>query len=207
MQKILILFAHPALHKSRVNRQLVRKLPELDGITFHPLYEAYPDFHIDVSHEQNLLVEHDLIIFHHPFYWYSTPSILKEWQDLVLEHGWAYGSEGTALRGKTLMSVMTTGGPQMAYQEGGYNKHTIQQLITPIALTGRLCGMSILPPFVVHGTHLLEESDIVRHAENYEKVLVALRDGRIDRDKIRDWPRINEDMESLLAGTELRDEW
>jgi len=46
-----------------------------------------------------------MIVFHHPFYWYSSPAILKEWQDLVLEYGFAYGHEGTALRGKKSLSA------------------------------------------------------------------------------------------------------
>jgi len=84
---VLILFAHPALEKSRVNRRLVAAVQGLEGVTFHDLYEAYPDFYIDVKHEQRLLEAHDIIAFQHPLYWYSTPSLLKEWQDLVLEHG------------------------------------------------------------------------------------------------------------------------
>ena len=47
--RVLILFAHPALQKSRVNRRLVEAVRDLEGITFHDLYELYPDFHIDVG--------------------------------------------------------------------------------------------------------------------------------------------------------------
>jgi glutathione-regulated potassium-efflux system ancillary protein KefG len=36
--------------------------------------------------------------------------------------------------------------------------------------------MEYLPPFVVHGTHMLEEGDIVQYAEDYRNVVVALRD-------------------------------
>ena len=97
MSKVLILFAHPALEKSRVNKRLIRDVNSINNITFNDLYEEYYDFNIDVEREKKLLVEHDIIIFHHPFFWYSTPAILKQWQDLVLEHGWAYGSKGTAL--------------------------------------------------------------------------------------------------------------
>ena len=63
----------------------------MEGVRLHDLYEAYPDFLIDVEAEQALLLEHDVIVFQHPVYWYSSPAILKEWQDLVLEHGFAYG--------------------------------------------------------------------------------------------------------------------
>jgi len=108
--RILIIFAHPSLQKSRVNRRLIEYVRDMDGVTFHDLYEAYPDFHIQVAEEQKLLIQHDILIFHHPIFWFSTPAILKEWQDLVLTHGWAYGREGTALRGKKLLSVISTGG-------------------------------------------------------------------------------------------------
>ena len=51
----------------------------------------------------------------HPFYWYSTPALVKQWEDLVLEHGWAYGSQGHALRGKRLLSIISAGGRAEAY--------------------------------------------------------------------------------------------
>ena len=89
--QILILFAHPALQKSRVNRVLISTVRDLPGVTFNDLYEAYPEFDIDVKREQELLVRHDIIVFQHPLLWYSTPAMMKEWQDLVLEHGWPTG--------------------------------------------------------------------------------------------------------------------
>ena len=77
---ILILFAHPALQNSRVNSQLIDYVKDLDGITFHDLYETYPDFYIDVKHEQNLLLGNDIIVFHHPLFWFSIPAILSSSQ-------------------------------------------------------------------------------------------------------------------------------
>ena len=79
--KILVLFAHPALQKSRVNSVMLDAIHGLEGVTIHNLYEEYPDFHIDIKKEQQLLLDHDIIILHHPFYWYSAPAIVKEWID------------------------------------------------------------------------------------------------------------------------------
>ncbi|MFZ5475392.1 MAG: NAD(P)H-dependent oxidoreductase [Myxococcota bacterium] len=176
--KVLVLLAHPALFRSRVNRRLADVARAIPGVTVHDLYEAYPDFDIDVRHEQALLAAHEAVVFQHPFYWYSTPAILKEWQDLVLEFNWAYGPEGNALRGKRLLSAITTGGPERAYQPEGFNRFTIGQLLAPIDQTARLCGMTYLPPFVVHGTHRLEDPDIARAALDYRAALESLRDGR-----------------------------
>lgn len=177
MPGVLIQFAHPALEKSRVNRVLLDAAQGLPGVTVNDLYEAYPDFDVDVDREQELLLRHDFILLHHPFYWYSAPALVKQWEDLVLEHGWAYGREGTALRGKHLMNVVTTGGRAEAYQPEGHNRFTIRQFLAPFEQTARLCKMSYLPPFVVHGTHRLNEAGIEAAAERYRALLTQLAAG------------------------------
>lgn len=178
MRRILILFAHPALQTSRIHRRLIPAVRELEGVTFHDLYEAYPDFDIDVAAEQTSLRAHDVIVLQHPLYWYSTPALLKEWQDLVLEYGFAYGPGGTALHGKTLVNALTAGGAAEAYQRGGHNHFTVRELLAPIEQTARLCGMTYLPPFTIHGTvRLIDPAAIDAHAEGYRRFILNLRDG------------------------------
>ena len=176
MARVLILFAHPALHKSRVNRHLADAVRTIDGITFRDLYEEYPDLYLNVKAEQELLVAHDVIVFQHPFYWYSSPAILKEWQDLVLEWGFAYGDNGTALRGKKFLTAITTGGPSEAYRREGFNYFTIRELLAPFEQTARLCGMEYLAPFVVHAVNSFSKDDIVAAAQEYRRVITMLRD-------------------------------
>lgn len=180
MARVLILFAHPALEHSRVHRRLLAEIRDSPDVTLHDLYEAYPRLDIDVEREQALLVDHDVVAFQHPFYWYSTPPILKQWQDLVLEHGWAYGSEGTALRGKTFLPIISTGGGEQAYCSAGYNRFSVRRLLAPIEQTAELCGMEFLPPFVVFGTHRLGDGDIAREAKRYRRLLEALVAGEPD---------------------------
>ena len=52
--KILILFAHPLFEKSQVNKILVENIPASSNITFHDLYEEYPEFDVDIKKEQEL---------------------------------------------------------------------------------------------------------------------------------------------------------
>jgi len=195
---ILILFAHPALEKSRVNRVLIRDIRGIEGVTFHDLYEAYPEFDIDMRREQELLLAHDTIILHHPFFWYSTPAMLKEWQDLVLEHGWAYGSEGTALKGKRVMTAVTTGAGEAAYCAEGQNRFTVRQLLAPIEQTARLCGMEYIAPFVVHGSLGMTPDQAESHAHDYRRVIEALRDGRLDTAATSELPSINTQLDTLI---------
>lgn len=177
--RVLVLFAHPALQKSRINVHLASAARGVAGITFHDLYEAYPDFDIDVPREQALLRDHDIIVFQHPFYWYSCPALLKEWLDLVLEYGFAYGPGGNALAGKSLLSALTTGGPTAAYTLEGTNRFTMTEFLIPFIQTAALCGMNWLPPFVIHGTIRIAVADaIADHAGRYAQLLSKLRDGR-----------------------------
>jgi glutathione-regulated potassium-efflux system ancillary protein KefG len=183
--RILILFAHPALERSRVNRRLIDGVRDVDGVHVQDLYEEYPDLDIDVQREQALLRVHDVIVFHHPLYWYSAPAILKEWQDLVLEHGWAFGPGGDALAGKRFLSVVTTGAGAETYKRDGANRYTIEEFLAPLEQSARLCAMDVLPPFVVHGTHKLRDGDISGLADLYRRTMRALRDGSIDLDVAR----------------------
>ena len=199
-RRILILFAHPSIRTSRVNRRLLEAVRGLEGVLVNDLYEAYPEFDIDAAHEQHLLEQHDVVVLQHPFYWYSTPSIIKEWQDLVLEHGWAYGNEGRALEGKLLLNAVTAGGGEHAYRRDGSNRFAVRELLAPIEQTARMCRMDYLPPFVVHGTHRLADADIARHASDYRRVLEALRDGRVDLAAVKRMPRLNADLDAVIGG-------
>ncbi len=175
MYKILILFAHPALEKSRVQIALSNAASKIKNLTFHDLYEIYPDFLINVDHEQKLLQEHDIIILQHPIYWYSCPALLKQWQDLVLEFGFAYGKDGTALKGKIMANIVSTGGTEVAYSEVGRNRHALREFLLPFEVTANLCGMDYLPPFAVHSAQRLQDDAIAQQAIRYTKVLESLQ--------------------------------
>ena len=85
MSRILVVYAHAAPNASRVNRRMIAAARALPDVTVSELYERYPDFVIDVDHEQNLLAQAELIVLQHPMQWYGMPSLQKEWLDQVLE--------------------------------------------------------------------------------------------------------------------------
>lgn len=173
-QKILVLLAHPVLERSRIHSRLINHVQHLEGLTVHDLYEKYPDFNVDVKAEQKLLLDHDIIIWQHPFYWYSAPPLLKQWLDLVLTHGWAYGKGGDMLKGKAVMNAISCGGSENAYREEGRNRFTVRELLAPFDQTAYLCGMKYLPPFIIHDTYKLQQADMDMYAIQYEQVLTAL---------------------------------
>lgn len=197
-RRILVLLAHPVLERSRVNRRLADAAGKVDGVTVRDLYELYPTLDLDVAAEQDALLAHDVVVFQHPFYWYSAPAILKEWLDLVLEHGWAYGPGGDKLAGKLALNAISAGGPQAAYRATGYNRFTVRELLAPWDQTAHLCKMRYLAPFVVHGSLRLDSDDDVRpHVRAYVEVLEALRDGRVDLARAAGAQEIREALEVL----------
>ncbi|MBT8346981.1 MAG: NAD(P)H-dependent oxidoreductase [Desulfofustis sp.] len=199
MNKILIIFAHPAISRSTMNRAMKTAVDDLDGVTVHDLYRCYPDFYIDVAHEQRLCEEHDVIIFQHPFYWYSTPSIIKEWLDLVLQHGWAYGSEGRALEGKYYFHALTAGGDDSTYRHQGANLFTVSELLSPYRATANLCRMRWLPPFAVLGIHQGLADELIRsHALDYRRMVTAFRDEMVDLEAITDAPYLNSKLTDII---------
>lgn len=199
MKKVLILFAHPAIRKSKINIALRQAVEGLEHVTFHDLYATYPEFLIDVDREQALCEEHDAIIMQHPFYWYSSPAIIKEWQDLVLEYNWAYGSKASALEGKLFFQAITAGGSEDVYQRDGHNMFTVQELTAPFRATANLCRLNWLPPFAVLGVHRgISKELLAQHAKDYRDVIIALRDSRFDVEAARSIDFLNKHLDAII---------
>ena len=190
--QILILFAHPRFEMSRVNRALLKDIWLLPGVTLHDLYENYPDFNIDIGREKQLLSANQIIIWHHPFYMYGAPPLLKQWLDLVLEYGWAHGRGGDFLKDKIVFNALTSGGTREVYSPEGYNRFTVREFLAPFEQTAALCKMIYLPPFAVQGTHLLTDAQLALHTALYRTLLERLSRGDFRIDAMRRVPFLND---------------
>jgi glutathione-regulated potassium-efflux system ancillary protein KefG len=199
VNNILILFAHPRFEKSRVNRALLAGVDKLPGVTRHDLYEHYPDFNVDVEREKELLTEHQVIVWHHPFYMYGAPALLKQWMDLVLEYGWAHGRGVYSLKDKLVFNALTSGGTREAYTAAGHNRFTVREFLAPFDQTARLCKMIYLPPFVAQGTHLLTEAELAIHAALYRTLLERLARGEFNVEQIGRFTFLNDWLNQELG--------
>lgn len=169
--RTLVLVAHPDLESSRVNRALLDAVRDLPNVTVRDLSRVRRDGGFDVAEEHRLLVAHDRVVLQFPWYWYSVPALLKEWMDQVLQYGFAYGSQGTRLRGKPLRVVTTTGGPRESYARTGHNRFSMAELMRPLDATAHLCGMPLAEPFVVHGARVVDEDTLAAYAAQYRALL------------------------------------
>ncbi len=181
MNKVIVYYVHPGQRHSHANKAMAEAVRHISNITFGDLYGEYPRDDLHVEREQQRLLNHDVIVFQFPLFWYSTPSLLKEWQDLVLEHGFAYGSDGDKLKGKTLFLAITAAGTNESYTPQGYQHYPLRTFLTPLEQTARLCQMSFPAPYVLHGSIRAQETDkISQHAEGYKRLIEAIRDNTFD---------------------------
>lgn len=172
---ILLQFVHPYPERSRVNRAILEAVAGLPDLIVNDLYANYPDFYIDIRREQALLADAGLVIFQHPFFWYGAPALLKEWIDVVLAHGFAYGPRGAALRGKAWLQSTTTGMPADTYGPGGFNEYSMEELLRPFQLTAQFCGMYWLEPTTFHDAHAANDALLQRYCAAFRRRLLAFR--------------------------------
>jgi glutathione-regulated potassium-efflux system ancillary protein KefF len=187
--RIYLVAAHPRWRDSRVNRRLLAAVREAVSqgtgpveIDINDLYASYPDYAIDAEAERERLARADLLVLLHPIHWYSMPPLQKLWFDEVLRYGWAYGPEGTALRGKDVWLAVSTGSPEDSYHPQGYNRYFFDAFLPPYEQTAALCGMRFLPPLVLHGANRVTAADLRSHADVFVQRLRSYPD----------WPEMDE---------------
>ena len=155
MTKTLILLFHPDLAHSKANAALAAaaaKLPAVELVDMQAIYPHGIDLSKDGEREARRLLECDRIVLQFPILWYSTPPLLKAWQDAVLTRMFyiAYESEGRMLEGTPLMVAATAGNIPDAYRTGGRNMFTMNALLAPLQATAHRCGLPWAEPFVLY---------------------------------------------------------
>ena len=181
MKKLLVNYAHPGQRHSQINNAMAQEAQSIDGLSFIDLYAWYPSLMIDIDQEQQRLRDHDLIVFQFPLFWSSAPALVKEWLDLVLEPGFAWGAGGDKLVGKKVMLAITAGSPQAAYSKTGVQGADLADFLLPLHRAFELCQMTCLPPYVLFDAQGLFEPDGTRrhmaHIAGYGRLLRTLQAG------------------------------
>tara|TARA_Y100001001_G_C7999605_1_gene305781 strand:- start:182 stop:742 length:561 start_codon:yes stop_codon:yes gene_type:complete len=177
LARALVVYAHPRHQTSRACRRLLDAIRDLEEVTLCDLYEEYPDFHINIGKEQQRLREHQLVVFLFPLYWYSAPSLLKEWQDRVLNFALddvpgRAGEEHDPLVGRMLWVVTSAGASFTSFSEEGGNRHPLDAYLLPYEQTARVCGMAWQKPFTVCQARRKPQSVLEQQAHSFRSILL-----------------------------------
>ncbi len=152
MKNVVIICGHPDLKNSLANKTILEKISaQLPQVEIRKLCELYPDYQFDIKAEQAALEKADIIIFQYLMNWYGVPGLLKLYIDKVMEHGWAYGSQGTALAGKLFIASITTGVPEAGFSAEGFVGRTVEELTFPVAKFAEMAKMDCKKIFSIGG--------------------------------------------------------
>lgn len=169
--RALVVFADPALHRSRISRRVGEAVRGLPGVQVQDLYELYPDFFIDARPERLLVKQAQLLVFVFQLGWYGMPSLLKEWFDTVFKPEWATGSGAGRLQGKACWAAVACTSQPQDYQVGGRHGRPLADFLLPLEQTARACGMRWLEPHVFYGADRADAGAADTHAGTLRALL------------------------------------
>jgi putative NADPH-quinone reductase len=182
----LILIFHPDLARSTANAALQSGARAIPGARVVDMQARYPGGLIDDETEARALLQADRIVLQFPVQWYSTPALLKAWQDAVLTR-MCYihpKTEGDRLSGTPLMIAATAGNTPTAYGRGGANHFTMDELLAPLRATARRCGLPWHPPHLVFRANGLDPAERAEIRESYVRALNAFIAATPARDRM-----------------------
>ncbi|TDQ57197.1 putative NADPH-quinone reductase [Mesocricetibacter intestinalis] len=111
----------------RLNFNPVLSWEELQG-SFRGIIAA------EIKHEQQFILEADLITLVYPLWWMGFPAILKGYLDRVLTHGFAYRTDETGscglLSNKKLQQFITMGNNSERYRQLGFAESLEHTLVS-----------------------------------------------------------------------------
>lgn len=174
MKKVLINLVHPNLEQSRVNKFLSQSIETEENVMINNLCAKYPDFKIDRKKEQELLLEHDVVVFQFPMHWFGSPTLLKEWFTLVFERHFAFG-ENYKFEGKQFAVAVSTGSAKEVYTPSGNNKHTVEEFLMPFAGTANFVKMEYQTPFITNNCFAISDEELENASEKYLEYIRNLK--------------------------------
>jgi putative NADPH-quinone reductase len=168
MSRTLILFFHPAPSRSKANAALLAGARPLPGVEILDMGALYPEGAFDTEAEVRRLLAADRLVLQFPVQWYSTPPLLKAWQDAVLSRMfYIRPEEGARLRGLPVTLAVTAGNVPEAFGPEGANLYPLEELLRPLEATAHRCGMAWSRPFLLYRANKLPAEELVAAGEAY----------------------------------------
>lgn len=177
MPKTLVLLFHHDLNQSKANAALVDAAGTVETVEVIDMQVRYPhgliDMFTDGEREAQMLLGADRIVLQFPVQWYSTPALLKIWQDAVLTRMYYVfaETEGDRLAGTSIMIAATLGNKVDAYSREGQNHYSVDEIFTPLKATAHRCGLVWHEPYLVFTADKLDNTELQVAANRYAQVL------------------------------------
>lgn len=150
--KTLVIVSHPTPDQSKVIKALQLTAEKTSDVTVRNIESLYgSDLNgFDIAAEQQAHEEADRIVYLFPIHWFNLTPMLKAYLNQVWTYGWAFGPNGTALKGKEMQVVVSAGATEYTYSTEGLIHSTMDEVLTPMKASAHYVGMSYLPPLALY---------------------------------------------------------
>ncbi|HHY0584542.1 NAD(P)H-dependent oxidoreductase [Vibrio natriegens] len=150
--KTLVIVSHPYPDNSNAIKSLENMVQSLSDVTVRNLESLYgSDTTIfDVAAEQAAYEGVERVIFMFPIHWFNLTPMMKAYLNTVWSFGWAFGPEGTALKGKEMLVITTAGATEFTYSKEGLINSTIDEVLTPMKSSALYVGMTYAEPIAFY---------------------------------------------------------
>lgn len=146
--KTLVVTSHPYPDQSNAIKALQQAASGLADVEVRNLEALYGSNlnAFDITAEQRACEMAERIVFLFPIHWFNLTPMLKAYMNHVWAYGWAFGPDGTALRGKELLAVVTAGAAEPTYSAAGLVQSTIEEVLTPLKASALYVGLRYAKP-------------------------------------------------------------
>jgi len=157
--KTLVIVSHPYPEQSKVIMALQKIAENTADVRVRNLESLYrSDLNaFDVAAEQKAHEGVDRVVYLFPIHWFNLTPMLKAYLNTVWSYGWAFGPDGSALKGKQMQVVVSAGASAQTYSAEGLVQSTIGEVLTPMKASALYVGMTYQPPLAFHNAMVVSQ--------------------------------------------------
>lgn len=170
--RTLVVFSHQYFEKSKVNKVLLEAIKNLPNVKIRNLDELYGSNlkAFDIKKEQEFLKEAQKIVFQFPLFWFSTPPMLKAYQDEIFT-ATLYSNKGDILANKEFHIAVSLGSEESKYSPSGRNEKSLKEYLLPLFGMAKYCKMQPKEVFVSDNSFKITDEEIAEFAKKYVEFL------------------------------------
>ena len=158
MKKPLLLAGHNDLSQSTFSATVLSVVDE-STVEVARLGDQLKTRGFDPVHEVARLAAANRVMVLFPLHWYGPPSTLVRWTEDALQSVKGC-SPYSALSGKPVQLVVSTGGSEQEYRDGRRNKRPVVEYLAGLHMTFEYFGAVIEAPIVFHAAWRLNDAEM-----------------------------------------------
>ena len=173
--KTLVIVSHPYAEQSHAIKALEHVAQISSDVTVRNLESLYGSdaTSFDVAAEQQAYAGVDRVVYLFPIHWFNLTPMLKAYLNQVWAYGWAFGPNGTALKGKEMQVVVTAGATEHTYSAEGLIQSSMDDVLTPMKASALYVGMTFAAPLAFYGAMGVGEDTLASFQHSFAQRLIA----------------------------------